>query len=317
MHLRQAGRTDRGVSAVSQVFNVVPRDLPKGAGPTGATATSDDLSSAAVILEKLRQSKAVQAGRIAIIDCKRVPKKFNARSRATWRRYCYLFPCTNASPDAVDVASGFSAAGEGAAEHASTGGVDLAFLNDVLGRVEGRYMRFNALAHGSNRAEGSGMQDRITLFQAKAYPVWLPTGHRTPHDPDPAGDCDAARRVLGEADVVNPGSDELGPPDAICVDLVGSRFLQRMVRILGATAIREAMLPPTGPRNPAVLVDACRGGDRAAAARPLPSAGLAFCGVGFDTDDLAVYKDAPSNPDKIKALDDAVRARLADGGFDV
>ena len=67
MHLRQAGRTDRGVSAVSQVFNIVARDLPKAkkremGAEKGATATSDDLSSAVVILEKLRQSEAVQVG---------------------------------------------------------------------------------------------------------------------------------------------------------------------------------------------------------------------------------------------------------------
>lgn len=279
----------------------------------GATATSDDLSSAAVILEKLRQSEAAQAGRIAILDCKRVPKKFNARSLATWRRYCYLFPCTIASPDAVDVASGFNAAGAGAAEHASSGGVDVEFLNDVLGRVEGQCMRFNALAHGPNRAEGDGLQDMITLFQAKAYPVWLPT--ERPTASDHGGDVNAIG--TGDGCVESVDSDELGPPAAICVDLVGSRFLQRMVRILGATAIREAMLPPTGPRNPDVLVDACRSGDRAAAARPLPSAGLAFCGVGFDADDLAIYKEAPSNPDKVKALDEALQARLADGGFDV
>ena len=29
---------------------------------------------------------------LAFFDCQRVPKKFNARSAATWRRYLYLFP---------------------------------------------------------------------------------------------------------------------------------------------------------------------------------------------------------------------------------
>lgn len=72
-----AGRTDRGVSAVSQVI---------GLWSTGPDVTSEE------ILERVRRSDGVQGGRLAAYECYRVPKKFNARSTATWRRYLYLLP---------------------------------------------------------------------------------------------------------------------------------------------------------------------------------------------------------------------------------
>lgn len=72
-----AGRTDRGVSAVSQVI---------------CFATDDMTLTPAAVLDRFRASAPCQAGRLAAYDCQRVPKKFNARASATWRRYLYLFP---------------------------------------------------------------------------------------------------------------------------------------------------------------------------------------------------------------------------------
>ena len=101
-----AGRTDRGVSAVSQVI---------------CFPVSDMNISADEILTKLRASEPVKSGRIAAFDCQRVPKSFNSRSSATWRRYLYLFPLSvisSAEPNTTD----------------SLYDVDIEYLNKILGR---------------------------------------------------------------------------------------------------------------------------------------------------------------------------------------
>lgn len=114
-----AGRTDRGVSAVSQVLCFATQDMTKT--PEG-------------MLEKFRASKPVQEGRLAVYDIQRVPKKFHARSSATWRRYLYMFPL-NRVDDAADELPGrkgvYSSTSEGAKYD-----VDIDYLNRVLGRYD-------------------------------------------------------------------------------------------------------------------------------------------------------------------------------------
>ena len=44
------------------------------------------------IVADINASEGVRDGRLFAYDCVRVPRKFNARSQATFRRYIYLFP---------------------------------------------------------------------------------------------------------------------------------------------------------------------------------------------------------------------------------
>ena len=74
-----AGRTDKNVSAVSQVITIV----------TSADVTASE------ILRRGQESDAAKAGRLVFYDCARAPRTFNARSCATWRRYIYLVPLEN------------------------------------------------------------------------------------------------------------------------------------------------------------------------------------------------------------------------------
>ena len=82
-----AGRTDADVSAVSQVISLTGRQ----------EETAEDL------LQKMRLSDPVQSGRLAVYSCERVPKKFNSRSCATWRRYLYLLPLNEGSFNGFDI----------------------------------------------------------------------------------------------------------------------------------------------------------------------------------------------------------------------
>lgn len=94
-----AGRTDADVSAVSQIVSMI--------GNTDETSEN--------VLNRTRASEPVISGRLAIYDCVRVPKKFNARSSATWRRYLYMLPLNvGVHPYGFDI--------------------DTDFVNDALGR---------------------------------------------------------------------------------------------------------------------------------------------------------------------------------------
>lgn len=83
-----AGRTDRGVSALSQIVGFVTDKV------------DFDIDA---FISKVRNSEPCQSGRLAIYECVRVPKKFNARSEATWRRYLYLIPL-NSLAEVTDTA---------------------------------------------------------------------------------------------------------------------------------------------------------------------------------------------------------------------
>jgi hypothetical protein len=115
-----AGRTDRGVSAVSQVICFATQDM---------TVTPDQL------MQKFKDSAPCKEGRLSVYDCQRVPKKFNARASATWRRYLYLFPLNRVTADNNHSTQG-EALPEGvyASPNSAAYDVDVDALNRILGR---------------------------------------------------------------------------------------------------------------------------------------------------------------------------------------
>ena len=71
-------------------------------------------------------------------------------------------------------------------------------------RLENKELPYNAFAHREDRALGQGLQDRCTLFRASARVI------------------DLSREA---PDLVTATSVPVA-----CVELIGSRFLRRMVR---------------------------------------------------------------------------------------
>jgi len=128
-----AGRTDKGVNAVGQVF---------------CFTTSNIELDEQTILERMRSSEPVQSCRLAIFDCKRVPKAFNSRSSATWRRYLYLVPL------------------EG-----STAFLDVDFINACLGELVGRELPYHGFSYKENRDVGNGLLDLCFMYRARAFVV--------------------------------------------------------------------------------------------------------------------------------------------------
>ena len=100
---------------------------------------------------------------------------------------------------------------------------------------------------------------------------------------------------------------EVDLPDsgkAICVELVGTRFLRQMVRILVATALRHSWQATTtsstsneqdSAPDDDVLLNIVNSKDRNQAEPSLPPYGLCFSGVGYDPVDLSIYQYMPKH----------------------
>ena len=263
-----AGRTDKYVNAISQIFTFVH---------------SDDISPMD-LLQKLRQTEPALTGRIVFHDCARVPRQFNARASALWRRYLYLVPLkfTKNDQDACENTHEHepAAAGTGAVPEPEQKPIppviDIKFVDAVLRRIEGLELPYNSFATGDDRKTGKGLLDLCTMHRARAFEVCPEGGDGTKF---------------------------------LCVELVGSRFLRRMVRLIVATAVREAIKPIGGGgeegaeaddnkqskgreigRNVNIIYDICLSNDRFKRASPFPGSGLCFAGVGYDTQQFSFYK---------------------------
>lgn len=249
--LTVAGRTDKNVSAISQIVSF-----------SSSTAESEDS-----ILNQLRDSDAVQSNKMAIYDCKRVPRSFNARSSATWRRYVYLLPLRP--------------------QH----DVNLIRLRAIMTKLEGQELPYNAYAFGDQYNVGMGLMDKCTLLKVKCGYIDLSCAEV---------DTDCSDNTVNMHQPV------------LIIELVGNRFLRRMVRILVATAVRESTVLADGAElevdgddgffsssqstakdDDNVLVDIALSGDRSRVGYALPGVGLCFAGVGYDHRDLAFYKFQP------------------------
>lgn len=288
--LTVAGRTDKGVSALSQIVNF--QTIPNLVG----TDYLEALQSAS--------NKYIQEGSIAIHDVKRVPKRFNARSLATWRRYIYLFPLKGLKEEEMERTIVNEEEGEEGDEVIESFGslgeisIDVDRLNAYLSALEGQSLPYNAYTYGDHRDAGEGLQDVCHLYRARASLVFLDTKKSNNNDEGEG---------LGLGSEVD---DIFRTSNAIAIDLVGSRFLRRMVRILAATALREAARPSNAANTtwtPSdILVKIANNGDRDKSAMPLPPDGLALCAVGYDTSEgaeIRKFKSMPSNLLKVQLLD--------------
>ncbi|KAK6147486.1 hypothetical protein DH2020_018398 [Rehmannia glutinosa] len=262
-----AGRTDKGVTALEQVcsFYTWRKDVK-------AMDIEDAINGAA-------------PGKIRAISVSQVSREFHPNFSAKWRHYFYIFPFNDENVDEAsqckknvldsDV-SGDGQCGEHFGEENSgdeiddydhtgqrTGNKPISFevshVNQLLQQLEGKLLSFRMFARdtkasrniasvvSADKTETCGPPTECFVFHARAAEAYL----------------------LSTKDGTSTRT--------MCVELVANRFLRKMVRVLVATAIREAA---AGADEDALLklMDAtCR----RATAPPAPPDGLCLVDVGY------------------------------------
>lgn len=285
-----AGRTDRGVHAVSQIVNF---------------ATSDTKIDQHLLLQRLRNSPMHAEGYLQVYDCVRVPKSFHSRSSATWRRYLYVFPLMPRSDSTADTMNDLYLISKTLMKTRS-----MEYLRSIFKSLEMKEFSYSAYTKkGSDYKKTNSQTEEARVMQIE--PVLGPVMRR-PISPNTASledrcilfHTDAYLLDLNSQQIIVESSDvqpsQIQKP-AICIELVGNRFLRQMVRILVGTAIRETITfglqgkDMSSPGNHSVLVDIANKSERQFAAMALPPHGLCFAGVGYDYKVLSLYKRMPKD----------------------
>lgn len=235
-----AGRTDKGVSASQQVcsFYTWRKDVK-----------IEDVKDA---LDK------TAPGKIRVVSLTKVSREFHPNFSAKWRHYLYIFPIDSCTDVHQQNECGKSAVDE------SNGNVidddndelmhgnkptkfEVSKVNRLLGQLEGKLLSYKMFARDTKASRNTGPPTECFVFHARAIETSIPCAKDGSH------------------------------MKTMCIELVANRFLRKMVRVLVATAIREAA---AGADDDALLklMDAtCR----RATAPPAPPDGLCLVDVGY------------------------------------
>lgn len=165
--------------------------------------------------------------------------------------------------------------------------VDPGRVNMLLQQLQGRALDYYAYARDTPKAK----ECLCILHMARASVVHVPINDmiadKTTQPANGIGGCSASQQHM---------VDDMQP--CLCIELVGDRFLRRMVRVLVATAVRESLLEAADVRHQ--TIDSCVGGygsgveavqplvelaglcDRNKTAAAAPGLGLCFAAVGYD-----------------------------------
>ncbi|XP_072962692.1 uncharacterized protein [Typha angustifolia] len=255
-----AGRTDKGVTALQQVcsFYTWRKDVKSG----DIKAAIDEAAP----------------GKLRALLVSEVSRVFHPNFTAKWRRYFYIFPLDGGQHLTDQSGKDCSKSAQGSddeelnqqyeleEEEQSLTSLDgneddalynismksnsfsVSKVNQLIQQLEGKSLSYKMFARDTKASRSIGPPTECFLFHSRAAETELPCA-----DKDGRG-----LRVM-------------------CVELVANRFLRKMVRVLVATAIREAA---AGAGDDALLslMDAtCR----RATAPPAPPEGLCLVDVGY------------------------------------
>lgn len=255
-----AGRTDKGVTALHQVcsFYTWNKDVK-----------SQDITNAI---------NSAVPGKLRVVSVTEVSRTFHPNFTAKWRRYVYIFPFNDEEDMEQSNQSGENAQNfkstqnhheneNGCYQCSETNAGNLIIndnedigiekkpwkfsvsrVNQLLQKLEGKLLSYKMFARDTKPSRNVGPPTECFVFHARAKESKLPCLEH-----------ERGSRVM-------------------CIELVANRFLRRMVRVLVATAIREAA---AGADEDALLklMDAtCR----RATAPPAPPDGLCLVDVGYE-----------------------------------
>lgn len=255
-----AGRTDKGVTALNQVCSFY-------------TWRKD------VKVEDIKCAINMTApGKLQVVSVSQVARAFHPNFCAKWRRYLYIFPLgegvlskqIDTREETGNVCSDMSHerkrnnTAEGNRVEKTEDFLDdknvidgvkkptsfsVARVDKLLRQLEGKLLSYKMFARDTKPSRNTGPPTECFLYHARATEARL------------------------------PGSDKDRTDDVpvMCVELVGNRFLRRMVRVLVATTVREAA---AGSEDD-VLLKLMEATCRRATAPPAPPHGLCLVNIGY------------------------------------
>eukprot|EP00892_Ulva_mutabilis_P010606 jgi/Ulvmu1/7918/UM004_0150.1 len=270
--VESAGRTDQGVYGHGQV----------------ASFYSWDVKSPEVIAQAINQPHAPELGNrpqpayrpdsLRCLDCRVVPRSFHATFACQWRRYLYLLPLsqqdgllhhqhqlatTNMTPATEEVSSRSSE-------------VEWANIADTVDRtlrsLEGQDLDYYAFG----RSTPKGRNCVCNMMHASCKLAYLP---RISPAADVGVDNEAHEELCMHTQL-GDGGGHVGAQQRVpvlCIQLVGNRFIRRMVRTLVATTVMSAIW-----NDPMRVPQALQTRERRDTAYPAPATGLCFTGAGYD-----------------------------------
>ncbi|XP_047320001.1 tRNA pseudouridine synthase A isoform X2 [Impatiens glandulifera] len=250
-----AGRTDKGVTALKQVcsFYTWRKDVK-------LQEIVDSIDEAAP--EKLK-----------VVSVTKVSRAFHPNFSAKWRHYFYIFPLDDSKDDSkAEEGSHNVSDEEGSRSVSDEEGsrnvsdefesqkkmtrFEISKVNRLLHELEGKLLSYRMFARDLKPSRNTGPPTECFIYHARAAEITIP--------------CSSI--------------EEEKCTKAMCIELVANRFLRKMVRVLVATAIREAA---AGAEDDALvkLMDAtCR----RATAPPAPPDGLCLVDVGYEDFDPCI-----------------------------
>ena len=248
IEIKVAGRTDAGVSAIGQICRIRTR------------RAWDDRMEKYVkdyVNERIARTGGNGPGlRVQSVEC--VGDDFHPTFGASCRAYAYLFDLPTDNNGKVDECGDEEVNLQRASSLRRSSAL-VQKMNAILEVMEGKEMDYIALSYGKVKSQTTV----CTLYHARATIV----------------EC-----VCIDDDT---GTLIAQKKRAICIELVGDRFLRRMVRILAATAFREATCANC---HPEALLNILLARDRNGGAYPAPPDGHIFIGARFEEESQAMLQ---------------------------
>jgi tRNA pseudouridine(38-40) synthase len=267
--VRVCGRTDAGVHALAQVcrfrttLNIsmdqiqTHLSLKFSSAPTKAAAVE-------ATAEATAEATPLPSLGLKCTHIRRVSKNFHPTFGATCRAYTYLIDIDWKEEDSTTTTTTRTTSTTTTSPSSSSSITlttrQIQRLNQMLEYLQDQELDYFAMSYGKLKTQTTN----CTLYHAKACLVQYGTTTTT--------------------------TTTERPRTALCIELVGNRFLRRMVRILVSTALQLAVQDDNNNNNnqsnedPASLYHVIQTRDRSVTAKPAPPKGLIFVGARFEND---------------------------------